>query len=127
MRVGVPKEIKVHEYRVGLTPASVAELTAAGHEVIIETKAGLGIDFDDQSYVDVGARIVGTAAEVFASSDMIVKVKEPQASEIAMLEPRHLLFTYLRRAPSPSHRRCRSRPTSSAPRPAACRPRGGGR
>ncbi|HET9427518.1 MAG TPA: alanine dehydrogenase [Allosphingosinicella sp.] len=101
MRVGVPKEIKVHEYRVGLTPASVAELTAAGHEVIVETKAGLGIDFDDQSYVDVGARIVGTAAEVFAGSDMIVKVKEPQASEIALLEPRHVLFTYLHLAPDP--------------------------
>ncbi|QPQ56213.1 alanine dehydrogenase [Allosphingosinicella flava] len=95
MRVGVPKEIKNNEYRVGLTPASVAELTAAGHEVIVETKAGLGIDFDDKAYTDVGARIVGTAAEVFAQSDMIVKVKEPQQSEIAMLEPRHLLFTYL--------------------------------
>ena len=101
MRVGVPKEIKVHEYRVGLTPASVAELTAAGHEVIVETKAGLGIDFDDQSYVDVGARIVGSAAEVFAGADMIVKVKEPQPSEIALLEPRHLLFTYLHLAPDP--------------------------
>ena len=101
MRVGVPKEIKVHEYRVGLTPASVAELTAAGHEVIVETKAGLGIDFDDHSYVDVGARIVGSAAEVFAGSDMIVKVKEPQPSEIALLEPRHLLFTYLHLAPDP--------------------------
>ena len=101
MRVGVPKEIKVHEYRVGLTPASVAELTAAGHEVIVETKAGLGIDFDYQSYVDVGARIVGSAAEVFAGSDMIVKVKEPQPSEIALLEPRHLLFTYLHLAPDP--------------------------
>jgi alanine dehydrogenase len=101
MRVGVPKEIKVHEYRVGLTPASVAELTAAGHEVIVETKAGLGIDFEDQAYVDVGARIVGTAAEVFAQSDMIVKVKEPQAQEIALLEARHLLFTYLHLAPDP--------------------------
>ncbi|WP_106639655.1 alanine dehydrogenase [Allosphingosinicella vermicomposti] len=95
MRVGVPKEIKNNEYRVGLTPASVAELTAAGHEVIVETKAGMGIDFDDKAYTDVGARIVGTAAEVFAQSDMIVKVKEPQQSEIAMLESRHLLFTYL--------------------------------
>ncbi|HEY6917266.1 MAG TPA: alanine dehydrogenase [Allosphingosinicella sp.] len=95
MRVGVPKEIKNNEYRVGLTPASVAELTAAGHEVIVETKAGLGIDFDDKAYTDVGARIVATAAEVFAQSDMIVKVKEPQQSEIAMLEPRHVLFTYL--------------------------------
>jgi alanine dehydrogenase len=95
MRVGVPKEIKVHEYRVGLTPASVAELTAAGHEVIVETKAGGGIDFSDQDYVDAGARIVGTPQEVFAASDMIVKVKEPQPGEVAMLEARHTLFTYL--------------------------------
>ncbi|MBX9897198.1 MAG: alanine dehydrogenase [Qipengyuania sp.] len=95
MRVGVPKEIKNHEYRVGLTPPSVAELTAVGHEVIVETKAGCGIDFDDQDYVDAGARIVATAANVFSGADMIVKVKEPQQSEIAMLEARHLLFTYL--------------------------------
>ncbi|HYJ29484.1 MAG TPA: alanine dehydrogenase, partial [Allosphingosinicella sp.] len=95
MRVGVPREIKVHEYRVGLTPASVAELTAAGHEVVVETKAGRGIDFDDRDYVEAGARIVGTAAEVFAGSDMIVKVKEPQQQEIALLESRHTLFTYL--------------------------------
>ncbi|HEX8644577.1 MAG TPA: alanine dehydrogenase [Allosphingosinicella sp.] len=95
MRVGVPKEIKVHEYRVGLTPASVAELTAAGHEVIVETSAGRGIDFDDRDYVAAGARIAGTAAETFAAADMIVKVKEPQAQEIALLESRHTLFTYL--------------------------------
>jgi alanine dehydrogenase len=95
MRVGIPKEIKNHEYRVGLTPPSVAELTAAGHEVIVETKAGKGIDFPDREYVSAGARIVATAAEVFAASDMIVKVKEPQPQEIALLEPRHLLFTYL--------------------------------
>ncbi len=101
MRVGVPKEIKVHEYRVGLVPASVAELTAAGHEVVVETNAGTGIDFSDQDYVNVGATIAPNAAEVFARSDMIVKVKEPQASEIAMLEPRHLLFTYLHLAPDP--------------------------
>jgi len=101
MRVGVPKEIKVHEYRVGLVPASVAELTAAGHEVIVETKAGTGIDFSDQDYINVGATIAANAAEVFAKSDMIVKVKEPQASEIALLEPRHLLFTYLHLAPDP--------------------------
>jgi alanine dehydrogenase len=101
MRVGVPKEIKVHEYRVGLTPASVAELVAAGHEVIVETKAGLGIDFSDEDYVNAGASIGANAAEVFASADMIVKVKEPQASEIALLEPRHLLFTYLHLAPDP--------------------------
>jgi alanine dehydrogenase len=95
MKIGVPKEIKNHEYRVGLTPASVAELVAAGHEVIIETKAGTGIDFEDADYTDVGARILGTPAEVFAAADMIVKVKEPQPSEIAMLEARHTLFTYL--------------------------------
>src|SRR5688572_12778410 len=101
MRVGVPKEIKNHEYRVGLTPSSVAELTAAGHDVIVETKAGTGIDFSDEDYVAVGARIAGTAAETFAAADMIVKVKEPQAQEIALLEPRHLLFTYLHLAPDP--------------------------
>jgi alanine dehydrogenase len=101
MRVGVPKEIKNHEYRVGLTPPSVAELTAAGHEVIVETKAGAGIDFTDKEYESAGARIVPTAADVFAQSDMIVKVKEPQPVEIAMLEPRHLLFTYLHLAPDP--------------------------
>jgi len=95
MRIGVPKEIKNHEYRVGLTPPSVAELVAAGHEVVVETRAGMGIDFEDQDYIDAGARILGTAAEVFAGADMIVKVKEPQQSEIAMLESRHLLFTYL--------------------------------
>ena len=95
MRVGVPKEIKNHEYRVGLTPASVAELIAAGHIVNVETKAGMGIDFSDASYEKVGATILPTAAEVFAQSDMIVKVKEPQPGEIAMLEPRHILFTYL--------------------------------
>ena len=95
MRVGVPKEIKNHEYRVGLTPPLVAELTAAGHEVVVQTNAGMGIDFSDQDYIAAGARIVGTPAEVFAQSDMIVKVKEPQPSEIALLEPRHTLFTYL--------------------------------
>ncbi|MEP7315510.1 MAG: alanine dehydrogenase [Sphingomicrobium sp.] len=95
MRVGVPKEIKNHEYRVGMTPASVAELVACGHEVFVETKAGTGIDFSDKAYEKVGATILPTAADVFASSDMIVKVKEPQASEIAMLEKRHILFTYL--------------------------------
>ena len=95
MRVGVPKEIKVHEYRVGLTPASVAELVAHGHEVFVETKAGNGIDCPDSAYEKAGAKILPTAADVFAQSDMIVKVKEPQPQEIAMLEARHLLFTYL--------------------------------
>ena len=95
MRVGVPKEIKNHEYRVGLTPPSVAELVAAGHTVAVQTGAGLGIDFVDADYVAAGATILADAASVFAQSDMIVKVKEPQASEIALLESRHLLFTYL--------------------------------
>ncbi|MEY3702570.1 MAG: hypothetical protein RLZZ561_190 [Pseudomonadota bacterium] len=95
MKIGVPKEIKVHEYRVGLTPPSVAELVAAGHEVFVETGAGAGIDFDDAAYTAVGAQILGTAAEVFKAADMIVKVKEPQAREIALLEARHTLFTYL--------------------------------
>ncbi|UZK66478.1 alanine dehydrogenase [Sphingomonas sp. M1-B02] len=95
MKIGVPKEIKNHEYRVGLTPASVSELVAAGHQVLVETQAGMGIDFADEAYVNVGATIAADAAAVFAGSDMIVKVKEPQPSEIALLEPRHLLFTYL--------------------------------
>ncbi len=95
MRVGVPREIKNHEYRVGLTPPSVAELVAAGHSVAVQTGAGRGIDFEDADYGAAGATILPDAAAVFARSDMIVKVKEPQASEIALLEPRHLLFTYL--------------------------------
>ncbi|QEH81548.1 alanine dehydrogenase [Sphingomonas sp. C8-2] len=95
MRIGVPREIKNHEYRVGLTPASVADLVAAGHAVIVQTGAGLGIDFEDQDYRDAGASIVADAAAVFAGADLIVKVKEPQPSEIALLEPRHTLFTYL--------------------------------
>ena len=95
MRIGVPKEIKNHEYRVGLTPASVSELTAAGHEVVMETLAGNGIDFTDRDYMDAGARILPNPSEVFEAADMIVKVKEPQPGEIAMLRPHHTLFTYL--------------------------------
>ena len=95
MRIGVPKEIKNHEYRVGLTPSSAAELVANGHELVVETRAGSGIDFEDADYQAVGATILPDAKSVFAAADMIVKVKEPQASEIALLEPRHLLFTYL--------------------------------
>jgi alanine dehydrogenase len=101
MRIGVPKEIKNHEYRVGLTPASVAELTAAGHEVVVEALAGNGIDFSDRDYMDAGARILPNASEVFAAAEMIVKVKEPQPGEIAMLRPHHTLFTYLHLAPDP--------------------------
>ncbi|WP_332811611.1 alanine dehydrogenase [Sphingomonas sp.] len=95
MRIGVPREIKNHEYRVGLTPPSVTELAAAGHEVFVETGAGLGIDFDDRDYVRAGATILPSPAEVFAATELIVKVKEPQPAEIALLEPRHILFTYL--------------------------------
>ena len=95
MRVGVPKEIKVHEYRVGMTPASVSELVAAGHEVVVETKAGSGIDCPDKAYEKAGAKILPDAASVFKAADMIVKVKEPQQQEIALLEARHILFTYL--------------------------------
>src|SRR5574338_914649 len=95
MRIGVPKEIKVHEYRVGLTPASVAELIAHGHEVIVEAGAGKGIDCPDSAYEKAGASIVPDAASVFKIADMIVKVKEPQPQEIAMLRPDQILFTYL--------------------------------
>ena len=95
MRVGVPKEIKVHEYRVGMTPASVSELVAAGHEVVVETKAGSGIDCPDKAFEKAGATILPDAASVFKAADMIVKVKEPQQQEIELLEPRHILFTYL--------------------------------
>ncbi len=101
MHVGVPKEIKIHEYRVGLTPPSVAELTASGHLVTVETGAGSGIDFTDGDYVAAGATIAATAAEVFAAADMVVKVKEPQLNECAMLRPGQVLFTYLHLAPDP--------------------------
>ena len=95
MRIGVPKEIKNHEYRVGLTPASVAELVAAGHQAFVETRAGSGIDCPDAAFKKAGAEILPDAAAVFKASEMIVKVKEPQPQEIALLEPRHILFTYL--------------------------------
>jgi alanine dehydrogenase len=95
MRIGVPKEIKVHEYRVGLTPASVAELVAHGHELYVETKAGNGIDCPDGAYEKAGAKILPDARSVFDSADMIVKVKEPQPQEIELLRPNQILFTYL--------------------------------
>ncbi|WP_155262871.1 alanine dehydrogenase [Sphingomonas segetis] len=95
MRIGVPKEIKVHEYRVGLTPASVAELVAHGHELFVEAGAGQGIDCPDKAYEKAGATILPDAKSVFDSADMIVKVKEPQPQEIAMLRPGQILFTYL--------------------------------
>mgnify|MGYP001589521697 CR=1 FL=1 len=101
MLIGVPKEIKNHEYRVGLTPASVMELVARGHRVMVEVDAGAAIDFSNQEYLIAGAEIVETAAEVFAAADMIVKVKEPQPVECAMLRPGQILYTYLHLAPDP--------------------------
>lgn len=101
MLIGIPKEIKNHEYRVGLTPSSVRELAAAGHRVIVERNAGSGIGASDAEYEKAGAGIVQGADEVFARADMVVKVKEPQASERAQLRPGQLLFTYLHLAPDP--------------------------
>jgi len=95
MRIGVPKEIKVHEYRVGLTPEAVGELTARGYAVIVQAGAGAGIDFSDADYRAVGAQIVAEAKDVFDAADLIVKVKEPQLHECAMLRPDQTLFTYL--------------------------------
>jgi alanine dehydrogenase len=95
MRIGVPREIKVHEYRVGLVPAGVRELSAAGHEVLVESGAGGGIGVDDAHFEACGARVLPTASQVFASADLIVKVKEPQPKECAMLRPGQVLFTYL--------------------------------
>ncbi|MCP3700633.1 MAG: alanine dehydrogenase [Aliivibrio sp.] len=99
MIIGVPKEIKNHEYRVGMIPASVRELISHGHTVFVETKAGSGIGFTDDDYIAVGASILPTAEDVFAQADMIVKVKEPQAIERAMLREGQILFTYLHLAP----------------------------
>jgi len=101
MRVGCPREIKNHEYRVGLTPGSVREYVAHGHEVLVETGAGAGIGADDNAYRAAGAQIAKTAADVFAKSDMIVKVKEPQPGEWAQLREGHILYTYLHLAPDP--------------------------
>lgn len=99
MRIGVPKEIKGHEFRVGLTPDSVRELIHRGHDVVIETQAGKEIGFSDELYMSSGAEIASTASEVFERSELIVKVKEPQPSEVALLTPSHTLFTYLHLAP----------------------------
>ena len=101
MLVGTPKEIKNHEYRVGLTPAGVRELKGRGHSVMIQQGAGLGIGLSDEKYIAAGAEIVGTAAEIFKRADMIVKVKEPQPVECQMLREGQVLFTYLHLAPDP--------------------------
>jgi alanine dehydrogenase len=101
MRIGVPTEIKTHEYRVGLTPPAVREYVARGHEVFVQSGAGAGITADDATYRQAGATIAANAADIFAKADMIVKVKEPQPSEWVMLREGQILFTYLHLAPDP--------------------------
>ena len=102
MKIGVPKEIKTLEFRVGLTPAGVHELVHDGHEVVVETNAGMGIGVTDSDYGVAGAKIAATPEEIFADADMIIKVKEPQLHECAMLRPGQVLFTYLHLAPDPA-------------------------
>ena len=109
MRIGVPKEIKNHEYRVGLVPAGVRELVADGHEVFVQSTAGAGIGVDDAAYQAVGAKILGTAPEVFSTADLIVKVKEPQLAECKMLRTGQVLFTYLHLAADPEQAKCAAR------------------
>jgi len=99
MKIGVPKEIKTHEYRVGLVPPGVRELVSRGHEVFVEKGAGSGIGIDDEAYKAVGAHVLPEVDAVFSKADMIVKVKEPQSAEIARLRKSQLLFTYLHLAP----------------------------
>ena len=101
MLIGVPKEIKNHEYRVGLTPSSVRELCHNGHQVIVQKGAGVEIGLEDAQYIAAGATIVDTAADIFGRADMVVKVKEPQPVECKMLRPGQVLFTYLHLAPDP--------------------------
>ncbi|MDD9996156.1 MAG: alanine dehydrogenase [Rhodospirillaceae bacterium] len=101
MRVGVPKEIKIHEYRVGLTPDAAARLTREGHDVLVETGAGVGAGFEDAEYTAAGAEIVADADSVFGAAEMIVKVKEPQLDECARFSPGQILFTYLHLAADP--------------------------
>jgi len=105
MLIGVPKEIKNNEFRLGLIPSSVRELVANGHQVIVQHDAGIGIGIDDAAFEQVGAKIVQTAEEVFAKADMIIKVKEPQLQECRMLRSGQVLFTYLHLAPDPEQAR----------------------
>ncbi len=105
MRIGVPKEIKNHEYRVGMTPSSVKELTKHGHQIMVESKAGLGIGMTDKDYIKTGASISDSATEVFVKNEMIVKVKEPQPIECKMLNEDQVLFTYLHLSPDPEQTR----------------------
>src|SRR5689334_10486579 len=99
MLIGVPKEIKDNEYRVGLVPSTVCELIARGHQVLVETKAGSGAGFGDEEYESVGAKIVGNADPIFDHAELIVKVKEPLAVERRRLKRSQVLFTYLHLAP----------------------------
>ncbi len=101
MRIGIPKEIKNHEYRVGLVPAGVRELAASGHQVFVQSGAGLGIGVDDAAYARSGAKVLTTAKDVFDAAELIVKVKEPQLSECRMLRADQTIFTYLHLAPDP--------------------------
>lgn len=101
MRVGVPKEVKDHEYRVGMIPAGVHELVAAGHQVLVQEGAGAGSGIGDEEYTAAGADLVDSAEEVWSRAEMVVKVKEPVASEYDLLQPRQTLFTYLHLAPLP--------------------------
>ncbi len=125
MLIGVPKEIKNHEYRVGMTPTSVREAVHQGHKVMVETNAGGGIGASDADYKKAGAAIIDTPAEIFAKADMIVKVKEPQAGERAMLREGQILYTYLHLAPDPEQTKdlvksgavCIAYETVTGPRP----------
>ena len=114
MRIGVPREIKIHEYRVGLTPDAAARLTREGHDVLIETGAGVGAGFDDAEYAAAGAEIVADADSVFGAAEMIVKVKEPQLEECARLSPGQILFTYLHLAADPEQARALMRSGATA-------------
>jgi len=102
MRIGVPREIKVHEYRVGLVPAGVRELVKSGHEVLVETGAGIGIGVEDAHYTAAGAQIANSAKDIFGRADLVVKVKEPQPVECEMLRSGQVLFTYLHLAADPA-------------------------
>ena len=102
MIVGIPKEIKNHEYRIGMTPAGVRELVNRGHQVLVETEGGVGVGFDNASFEAVGAQIVSSPEDIFAAADMIIKVKEPQPNECRMLRSGQILFTYLHLAPDPA-------------------------
>ena len=95
MKIGVPKEIKNHEYRVGLVPSTVAELVRCGHEVFIENEAGRGVGISNEQYIQAGASILNSPKEIFSAATLIIKVKEPLSTETALLTKNHVLFTFL--------------------------------